>query len=379
MDLEKTIKDILCARFGEEYRKDISDETTMADIEGWDSLAYFDVVFALEEVFDITFSDEEMTQLFQVGHIKRIVKAAQLDLPHEDEANAICQLDAVNRNDGSFIDMMVVSASSTREGLLRHRESEALLQARAGKHYRWFNLSVSGLVLAETIQLVEQISPNFKGTLIVGTSPVIWGTCGVAEFERTINFKRFPFAAPVMQNALKPFGYKPDEKNPPTLMTVTMWMERYLKDRNLSDLIYEPYLYPTLPPWPVKKFEDESAIALFYNNSLYNYRQSIEIHNELYYTLAKLCADKGIKLVLAELTLHSKMRGFLEALGQICSGYDVFLKEFLSKTGVEYFDASELANIRDEHFRDPAHIFERKQEYTEAFIDAALPLMAKTS
>lgn len=377
MDYDKAIIDILCKHFGDSYRSKINDSTTMADIEGWDSLTYFDVLFDLENAFDITFSDEEMAQLFQVGHIKRIVMAAQLDLPHEDEANAICQLDLVNKNEGVATDIVVISASSTREGLLRHREAEAILHARAGRNYRWFNLSVSGLVLAETIQLIEQIGPKFRGALIVGTSPVIWGGCGVAEFERSINLRRFPFAAPVMQNSLKPFGYEPATQNNIPIISVEIWVERYLKGRDLTDLVYEPYLYPTLPPWPPEKFYDESAITLFYNNSIYNHRESIKINSQLYYTLADLCTKKGIKLVLAELTLHKKMQEFLEGLGQVCSDYNSFINEFLDKTGLQYFDAGKRIGVADSDFRDPAHICKRQKEYTESFIEACLSFADK--
>ena len=229
MSIEQTIVDIICREFGEEYRNEISDETTMADIEGWDSVSYFNVVFALEDSFEVTFTDEELTQLFQIGHIKKIVEAAQLNLPHEDEANAICQLSAVSKNNGSYTDIVILSASSTREGLLRHREAEALLQQKTDNKHRWFNMSVSGLVMPETLQIVEQIDSSFNGILAIGTSPIIWAGCGVSEYERSVNFNRFPFPAPRMLQLMEQFGYKPDSSDPSKHISIATWMERYLK------------------------------------------------------------------------------------------------------------------------------------------------------
>ena len=137
-----------------------------------------------------------------------------------------------------------------------------------------------------------------------------------------------------------------------------------LEGRNLDELIYEPYLYPTLPPWPPEKFEDEASIALFYNNALYNYRQSIEINTLFYDALNDLCHEKNIPLVFFELTLHGKMKTFLETLGGISTKYNEFLEKFLERTGRPYVDAVSNAAIQDLNFRDPAHIFEKREAYT---------------
>lgn len=52
----------------------ITDETTSADIEDWDSLAHVSLIFSVESEFDITFSDRELSGLARVGDMRRVVE-----------------------------------------------------------------------------------------------------------------------------------------------------------------------------------------------------------------------------------------------------------------------------------------------------------------
>jgi acyl carrier protein len=49
----------------------ISDETVAADVENWDSLNHIKLVVAIEECFDVKFSNREIASWTCVGDMKR--------------------------------------------------------------------------------------------------------------------------------------------------------------------------------------------------------------------------------------------------------------------------------------------------------------------
>jgi acyl carrier protein len=57
----------------------LSDELTAAEVPGWDSLAHIGLMFSLEAEFGVTFTDNELSLLDNVGQLRRVV---ELKLPH---------------------------------------------------------------------------------------------------------------------------------------------------------------------------------------------------------------------------------------------------------------------------------------------------------
>ena len=61
-------------RFGDNVRE-LTDETTFADIAGWDSLAHVNLINALEAEFDTKFSVRDVMKMNSVGAIRRLLTA----------------------------------------------------------------------------------------------------------------------------------------------------------------------------------------------------------------------------------------------------------------------------------------------------------------
>jgi acyl carrier protein len=53
----------------------LSDETTAADIPGWDSLANINLMFSIEQAFGVEFTEEELTGFETIGGLKRQLEA----------------------------------------------------------------------------------------------------------------------------------------------------------------------------------------------------------------------------------------------------------------------------------------------------------------
>lgn len=53
----------------------LTDETTAADIEGWDSLAHISLMYTIEEEFGIEFGTDEFAQFTNVGDLKQSLVA----------------------------------------------------------------------------------------------------------------------------------------------------------------------------------------------------------------------------------------------------------------------------------------------------------------
>lgn len=53
----------------------VDDETTAADIEGWDSLVHISLIDAIEEEFDISFDMKTVVKLKNVGEMVDVIEA----------------------------------------------------------------------------------------------------------------------------------------------------------------------------------------------------------------------------------------------------------------------------------------------------------------
>lgn len=53
----------------------LTDETTAADVPGWDSLAHINLMFALENEFDMQFTDEQLSEFRNVGELRRFLRS----------------------------------------------------------------------------------------------------------------------------------------------------------------------------------------------------------------------------------------------------------------------------------------------------------------
>ena len=377
--LDDRLISVFCQVFGAQYRDQVGPATSMDDIPEWDSASFLDLVLSIEDEFGVTFTPDESVQMFQLGHIQRLIDAVVLDIPHDDVAHACCLLHELREAPRDQFNVLVLSGSSTREGLLPAPEAESMLQNRLGRSAGWFNLSVSGLVPAETMQLLEVAGSAWSGVTVFGTSPIILCGCGEAEFVRAATFARFPFHAPVMSEILARRGYAPKAGERNVTMSLELWIERYLKGRDLAEFRYEPYLYPTLAPWPPEKFESREDLLRFYNQSVLNYEESQRINAELYEAIADWHERAGIPIVLVELTLQGRAVAQLDDVGNLTPRYHEFMGEFVRRRNLPYIDAPSIAGITDADFRDPAHIFRKREAYTQAIIDGVASAVAPKS
>jgi len=206
MKLDQKLIDVFCTTYGEKYRANITLDTNMDAIEEWDSSSFFDLVLALEDAYGISFSDDEAAQLFQIGHIQTIVNNILLEKPQTDVSVACTNLYLLNKAHVEQKSITILSGSSTREGLLEVKECIQLLKEFTGNNnYSFYNNSVSGLVAAESLQLIDNMKNERNGLIVLGTSPIIWAGCGKAEFTRSINYKRFPFFSNKMEKILNKY------------------------------------------------------------------------------------------------------------------------------------------------------------------------------
>ena len=52
----------------------LSDELTASEVPGWDSLAHIGLMFSLEAEFGVTFSDNELSLLDNVGGLRKVIE-----------------------------------------------------------------------------------------------------------------------------------------------------------------------------------------------------------------------------------------------------------------------------------------------------------------
>jgi acyl carrier protein len=53
----------------------LTDDLTAAEVPGWDSLAHIGLMFSLEAEFTMTFSDNELSLLDNVGQLRQVIQA----------------------------------------------------------------------------------------------------------------------------------------------------------------------------------------------------------------------------------------------------------------------------------------------------------------
>ena len=70
--MESKIKNILSAVFDIPV-EDINHDSSPDNIENWDSIKHMNLVFALEEEFNILFSDNEILEMLSLSNIIEIV------------------------------------------------------------------------------------------------------------------------------------------------------------------------------------------------------------------------------------------------------------------------------------------------------------------
>jgi acyl carrier protein len=364
--LSQKIYRIFCHIYGEKYQDKIDVNTNMDDIEEWDSLSFLDLVMQIEDEFELEFDDEEATQMFQLGHIINIVFSKLNKTPHEDVANACCNIHSLNQSAKNSKNILILSGSSTREGLVDEKKGNSLAKKHFGDNWNWFNCSVSGLVAAESIQLLEQTSESWQGIVVIGISPIILAGCGVNEFERSANFKRFPFPSYRMESVLAKNGYTCSPTDEHTYLD--SWVKDYIGERDISNLDYKPYMYPTLEPWKPEKFDDPESINRFYNNSIFNYTESIKINTQFFEEYLLWSNETNIPVIFIELTIHSLTAKYLEDIGGIMTTYKNVIDNFTKDKRFNYLNVLESAGITDSDFRDPAHIYRKREEFTNEIL-----------
>jgi acyl carrier protein len=52
---------------------ELTDDLTAAEVPGWDSLAHIGLMFSLEAEFGVTFSDNELSLLDNVGGLRKVI------------------------------------------------------------------------------------------------------------------------------------------------------------------------------------------------------------------------------------------------------------------------------------------------------------------
>ncbi len=69
-ELERVFRDV----FGDESIV-LTDETTAADVPGWDSLGHINLMFSLEERFGVQFEGNQLAEFANVGELERFLEA----------------------------------------------------------------------------------------------------------------------------------------------------------------------------------------------------------------------------------------------------------------------------------------------------------------
>ena len=354
--------------FGEQYAGKLSVESSMDDFVEWDSLNYIDFVCELEDEFGIEFSETESAQMFQIQHILRIINSIVHHQPHDDVKHAYAQMRLIEQySNDDCLQIAILSGSSTREGFLPLSQMQALAESEFEEKIRIYNISVSGLVIAEMLQIVESLEHIQNLRLVIGFSPIILFGCGMNEFNRSCDLERFSLPCPSTSLILKQNGFI--KNSDIVVTTIEGWCNRYLADLSLEELRYTPYKYPTLQPWDEEKFSDEDAILRYYNNAPLNFSQSYEINVQLLKVLVDKVATKQNKLVLLNLTLHSKTESFLEDLGELVSKTKNYIDTKIKDGSVILVDSVKSSGITDNDYRDPGHIFKKQDLYTKETIN----------
>ncbi len=71
-NLDNHIKNVMSAVL-EIPIDEIDDDTSPDNVSSWDSLKHMNLIFALEEEYEIEFIEEEIVEMMNLSHIKSIV------------------------------------------------------------------------------------------------------------------------------------------------------------------------------------------------------------------------------------------------------------------------------------------------------------------
>ena len=71
--MEQELKQIMSNVF-EIEEDEITDESSMGNIENWDSLKHLNLIIAIEEHFGISITEDEMVEMTSFVDIKRILR-----------------------------------------------------------------------------------------------------------------------------------------------------------------------------------------------------------------------------------------------------------------------------------------------------------------
>jgi acyl carrier protein len=74
-EIERVFRDV----FGNEDIA-LTDETTARDIAEWDSLGHINLMFSLEERFDVRFEGNQLAEFANVGELRRFLVANSSEL-----------------------------------------------------------------------------------------------------------------------------------------------------------------------------------------------------------------------------------------------------------------------------------------------------------
>ena len=72
-----TLHDQLTEVFQRVFHDDtlkLTDETTPADVPGWDSVAHINLMFSIEETFGVQFNGNELAEFKNFGELKRYLQ-----------------------------------------------------------------------------------------------------------------------------------------------------------------------------------------------------------------------------------------------------------------------------------------------------------------
>jgi len=72
-NLQKLNK-VLCDVFDFKNVEDINDDLGPDDIDSWDSLGHVDLVTTLEEIFDISLEVVDISRMYTIGGIKKMLE-----------------------------------------------------------------------------------------------------------------------------------------------------------------------------------------------------------------------------------------------------------------------------------------------------------------
>ena len=73
-DLDPKLIAVFAAQFGETVADSITSESTMQDVEGWDSFTFIELITAIEEAFDTEFEFDELAEMNKVGAIQQAIE-----------------------------------------------------------------------------------------------------------------------------------------------------------------------------------------------------------------------------------------------------------------------------------------------------------------